>query len=145
VSDEPVVALASDHAALDLRQDVARRLEARGLTALDLGAHRPDSVDYPDYAAAMMDAIESGRATRGVLLCGTGLGMSIAVNRSRAIRGALCHDVSTARMARAHNDANVLVLGARVIGALTAMDVLDAFLDTAFEGGRHRRRVDKMS
>ena len=143
--DGSIVALASDHAALALRATLAQRLTARGLTPLDLGTQAAESVDYPDFAGALADAIESGRAGRGVLLCGTGLGMSMAVNRSRAIRGALCHDVSTARMARAHNDANVLVIGARVIGELTALDMLDAFLDTAFEGGRHQRRIDKMS
>lgn len=145
MTNPSIIALACDHAARDLRDAIARRLGERGLKALDLGTQGTESVDYPDFAAALIAAIETGEAGRGVLLCGTGLGMSMAVNRSRAVRGALCHDVSTARMARAHNDANVLVIGARVTGELTAMDMLDAFLDTAFEGGRHQRRVDKMS
>lgn len=143
--EDMVFALASDHAAVDLRGALKARLEALGRPVLDLGAAPGETVDYPDYAAALAAAIEDGRARRGVLLCGTGVGMAIAVNRWRAVRGALCHDVSTARMARRHNDANVLVMGARVTGALTAVDILDAFVETAFEGGRHQRRVDKLS
>lgn len=140
----PVV-LASDHAALEMRAALKAHLEKRGCDVVDLGPNGTESVDYPDFAGLMAETIEQGRASRGVLLCGTGLGMSIAVNRSRAVRGALCHDVSTARMARMHNDANVLVVGARVTGALTAVDMLDVFLDTDFEGGRHQRRIDKIS
>ncbi|MEM6492122.1 MAG: ribose 5-phosphate isomerase B [Pseudomonadota bacterium] len=145
VNADVVVALACDHAALALRDAMKARLEARGFATLDLGPQSTVSVDYPDYAAALAAAIADGRAERGVLCCGTGLGMSIAVNRNAAVRGALCHDVTTARLARAHNDANVLVLGARVVGEQVAADALDAFLDTAFEGGRHARRVAKMS
>ena len=128
-----------------LRDALKAQIAARGLTPLDLGTQGTDSVDYPDFADAVAQAILDGQAARGLLVCGTGLGMSIAVNRHAAIRGALCHDVTTARMARAHNDANVLVLGARILGGQVAADTLDAFLDTPFEGGRHARRVAKMS
>ena len=111
---------------------------------LDLGTHDGGSVDYPDMAGALAAALGDGRAPRGVLVCGTGIGISIAANRHRHVRAALCHDVTTATLARQHNDANVLVLGARVVGANVAIDSLAAFLDTAFEGGRHQRRVDKL-
>jgi ribose 5-phosphate isomerase B len=102
-------------------------------------------VDYPDYAEKLAAALKAGTALRGVLICGTGIGMSIAINRHRHIRAARCQDVTDARLAREHNDANVLVLGARTIGAETAKDCLRTFLATKFEGGRHQRRVDKMS
>jgi ribose 5-phosphate isomerase B len=120
-------------------------IEARGLAVLDLGAHDGDApVDCPDTAAALAAALAAGRARRRVPVCGTGIGISIAANRHRHVRPALCHDVTTARLARRHNDANVLVLGSRVLGALAALDCLEAFLDTPFEGGRHARRVDKL-
>lgn len=138
------VALAADHAGWELKAALRGVLEARRLEILDLGAHNGDSVDYPDMAAALAAALAEGRATRGVLVCGTGIGISIAANRFSHIRAALCHDVTTTRLARQHNDANVLALGARVVGLHVARDCLEAFLDTAFEGGRHQRRVDKL-
>lgn len=139
------VAVASDHAGLALKSVLAAELRASGHEVLDLGTDGPESVDYPDFGAAMARAIESGLASRGVVVCGTGIGISIAANRFAAVRAALCHDTTTARLARQHNDANVLALGARVIGEETAKDCLQAFLATEFEGGRHARRVDKLT
>lgn len=139
-----VVALASDHAGFQLKQALHRALTERGLEVLDLGAKDETSVDYPDFGHALALALEEGRAGRGVLVCGTGIGISIAANRHPDIRAALCHDRTTARLSREHNDANVLALGARVIGLETALDCLDAFLTTEFAGGRHERRVKKL-
>ena len=136
--------LAADHAGFELKDQLALAARARGLAVIDLGTKTAESVDYPDYADRLAAALENGRAARGVLICGTGIGISIAANRHRHVRAALCHDVTTARLARLHNDANVLVLGARVIGLQTALDCMNAFLDTAFEGGRHSRRVTKL-
>ena len=112
---------------------------------LDLGSNSAESVDYPDFADALTTAIGDGQAARGVLLCGTGIGMSIAANRKPFIRASLCHGVTDARLTRQHNDANVLVVGARTLGIETTKDCLETFLNTEFEGGRHQRRVDKMS
>ena len=139
------VALAADHAGFELKNRLAAAVRERGLEPLDLGCHSTDSVDYPDMAALLAAALADGRATRGVLVCGTGIGISIAANRAPHIRCGLCHDVTTARLTREHNDANVLALGARIVGVGVALDCLDAFLDTAYEGGRHARRVDKLA
>ena len=120
-------------------------LENMGYDVLDLGTNDETSVDYPDQAAALADAIERGDAARGVAICGTGIGMSIALNRHYRTRAALCHDADSARLSREHNDANVLTLGARSTPVETARECLRVFLDTPFEGGRHARRVAKMS
>jgi ribose 5-phosphate isomerase B len=141
---EPI-AIASDHAGFELKESLKAELEARGFAPLDLGTSSKDSVDYPDFADRLAGAIKEGRAKRGVLVCGTGIGIAMAANRHRHLRAAVCHDVSSARLSRLHNDANVLALGARLIGVETAKDCLDAFLTTAYEGGRHDRRVVKMS
>jgi ribose 5-phosphate isomerase B len=138
------IALAADHGGYDLKQALKAVLEQDGLAVLDLGTDGPASVDYPDYAQAMAKALADGVADRGVLICGTGIGISIAANRHAAVRAALAHDVTTARLSRQHNDANVLALGARVIGEEVAKDCLRVFLDTPFEGGRHARRVAKL-
>lgn len=139
-----IIAIASDHAAFDLKAQLKDELAALGYTPLDLGAHSRDSVDYPDMANALAAAIAAGNAGRGVLMCGSGIGVSIAANRHRGIRAALCHDVTTARLCRQHNDANVLVLGGRLIGVDLAKECLKTFLATPFEGGRHERRVAKL-
>lgn len=136
-----VIAIASDHAGLDMKSDLRTLLEEAGHQVLDLGPHSRDSVDYPSYADAMAAALKDGRAERGVLICGTGIGISIAANRHRHVRAALCHDVTTARLCREHNDANVIVLGARTLGAEVARDCVTAFIATPFAGGRHARRV----
>jgi len=142
---EKPIAIAADHAGFALKQTLIEVLAGRGLTVLDLGTDGPASVDYPDFGEALARAIETGRAERGVLVCGTGIGISIAANRNPAVRAALCHDGTSARLARLHNDANVLALGARLIGEEVAKDCLATFLDTEFEGGRHARRVAKLS
>ncbi len=139
------IAIASDHAGVALKATLKSDLEAMGYDVVDLGTDSPDSVDYPDFAEAMTETIESEHAEQGVLICGTGIGMSIAVNRSRAVRAALCHDETAARLAREHNDANIIVLGARTIDNDRARRCLKIFLETPFEGGRHARRVAKLS
>src|SRR5689334_2741951 len=138
------VAIAADHAGFQLKSALLPVLAELGLRVLDLGTDSRESVDYPDFADAVAAALEAGRAARGILICGTGIGISIAANRHRFIRAALCHDGLTARLARQHNDANVLVLGGRIIGFETAKDCLANFLNTPFEGGRHARRVAKL-
>lgn len=140
-----VIAIASDHAGFPLKSDLAAHLREAGHEVLDLGTDGPSSVDYPDFAYEMARAIKDGRATRGVLICGTGLGISIAANRYPWVRAALCHDVTTARLSREHNDANVIALGGRLIGIELARECLDAFLATEFGGDRHARRVAKLT
>ncbi|MGF1627710.1 MAG: ribose 5-phosphate isomerase B [Alphaproteobacteria bacterium] len=139
------ILLASDHAGFHLKRVVVDHLAARRLPVIDLGTHSEESVDYPDFADRMAEAIKAGEGNRGVLICGTGIGIAMAANRHPAVRAAVCHDVSSAQLTRRHNDANVLALGARLIGETVALDCVDAFLGTEFEGGRHGRRVDKMS
>ncbi|WP_020398822.1 ribose 5-phosphate isomerase B [Kordiimonas gwangyangensis] len=138
------IAIASDHAGYDLKESIKEDLRSRGFDVLDLGCDGPDSVDYPDYGKAMGEAIAGGKAKRGVVVCGSGIGISIAANRNPAVRAALVETGLAARLSRQHNDANVLALGARLIGIETAKDCLDNFLNTPFEGGRHQRRVDKL-
>ncbi|MGB1007467.1 MAG: ribose 5-phosphate isomerase B [Thalassobaculaceae bacterium] len=139
------IALASDHAGFALKAEIAAELERLGYAVLDLGTESAQSVDYPDFATALAQAIGRGEVTRGVLICGTGLGISIAANRYAAVRAAPCTNATMARLARRHNDANVLALGQRLIGIEIALECLRVFLDTPFEGGRHQRRVDKLS
>jgi len=139
------IAIASDHAGLEVKEVLKKLLLDAGYDVADLGTDGPESVDYPDYADAMAKALADGRAARGVLICGTGIGISIAANRHRHVRAARCCDATDARLAREHNDANVLVLGSRTSGPETASDCVRTFLETGFEGGRHQRRVDKMS
>jgi ribose 5-phosphate isomerase B len=139
-----VILLACDHAGLDLKRALIARLERSGLPWHDLGVHDQSPVDYPDLAHRLAERISQGGETTGVLVCGTGVGMCMAANRHRGIRAALCHDLFTAEMARRHNDANVLCLGARVLSPETAEQLLDIFLATPFEGGRHERRVAKI-
>jgi ribose 5-phosphate isomerase B len=138
------IAIASDHGGLELKDELKRSLARAGIDLADLGPHTADSVDYPDFAAALCDEVLSGRAECGILVCGTGIGMSIAANRRKGIRAALCTDPYMARMSREHNDANVLCLGGRVVGAGLAHEIAAAFLDGAFAGGRHVRRLDKI-
>lgn len=144
MSEKPI-AIAGDHAGAALKSELIKRLTDEGFRTLDLGADGSESVDYPDYADKLANAIADGQADRGVLVCGTGIGISIAANRHRHIRAALCHSTTDARLCRMHNDANVLALGARTMGTETAFDCLDVFMTTEFEAGRHARRVGKMS
>ncbi len=139
------IAIAADHAGYELKSALKQRLIEQGFDVVDLGTDDTESVDYPDFAGVLADAITAGRSARGVLLCGSGIGMSIAANRFPGVRAALVHDEESARLARRHNDANVLVMGARRIAPGVAEDCLHAFLTTSFEGGRHRRRVGKLA
>jgi ribose 5-phosphate isomerase B len=139
------VAVVSDHAAFEMKALIIEHLRSGGYEILDLGTTSTDSVDYPDYGYRMADAIASGEAGRGIALCGSGIGISISVNRHPACRCALVSDGLSARLAREHNDANVLALGARLIGIETARDCVDQFFATPFAGGRHQRRVDKLT
>ncbi|MEM7445505.1 MAG: ribose 5-phosphate isomerase B [Pseudomonadota bacterium] len=138
------IALASDHAGFEMKAMLKDHLVSLGRDALDLGTDGTASVDYPDFGYAMGEAIDSGLAERGVIICGTGIGISIAANRNRSVRAAKCDCVTAARLARQHNDANVLALGARLIGSEVAKDCLEVFLNTEYLGGRHARRVAKL-
>jgi len=139
-----MIVIASDHAGVQVKAAVVDRLRAAGLAVDDLGPDATDSVDYPDYAHRVAARVADGTAARGILICGTGLGMSMSANRHPGVRAAVCHDAFTAAMARRHNDANVLCLGARVLGPGVIEQVVDVFLATDFEGGRHQRRVAKI-
>ena len=139
------IAVASDHAGFDLKELLKRDLQEGGYTVLDLGTHSTASVDYPDFGQAMAEAISAGKAEKGVLVCGTGIGISIAANRNPNVRAALAHDVTSARLSREHNDANVIAFGQRLIGVEVAREALKVFLKTPFEGGRHVGRVAKLS
>ena len=139
------IAVASDHAGFDLKELLKRDLQQAGHDVLDLGTNSAESVDYPDFGKAMAEAIGSGKVGRGVLVCGTGIGISIAANRHPKVRAALVHDVTSARLSREHNDANVVAFGARLIGVEAAREALKIFLATPFEGGRHAGRVAKLS
>jgi ribose 5-phosphate isomerase B len=139
------IAVASDHAGFDLKEILKRDLQEAGHEVLDLGTNSTDSVDYPDFGRAMGEAIASGKAERGVLVCGSGIGISIAANRNPRVRAVLAHDVTSARLSREHNDANVIAFGQRLIGIEVAREALKVFLDTEWAGGRHAGRVAKLS
>lgn len=141
---DKLIAIASDHAGFQLKSQVAAHLKKLGLEVVDLGPVNEDRVDYPDFGFKLAEAIRDGQAPRGIAVCGSGIGISIALNRYKEVRAALCHDVTSAKLARLHNDANVLALGARLIGAEVALECVDAFLKTEFEGGRHAGRVEKL-
>ncbi|MCK5424237.1 MAG: ribose 5-phosphate isomerase B [Emcibacter sp.] len=140
-----IIALAGDHGGYDLKVVLKSFLLENDYEVLDLGCDGSASVDYPDFAHELAEAIKENKATRGVLVCGSGIGISIAANRHVHIRAALVHDRLTAELSRQHNNANVIVMGGRTIGPDVAKDCLSAFLNTEFEGGRHQRRIDKMS
>ncbi len=141
------LAIAADHGGFELKEYIVNYLRSRGdVEVTDLGTDTDkQSVDYPDYAAKVAEAIQNGRVERGILLCGTGIGISITANKFKGIRAALCHDAYTARMSRAHNDANILAMGGRTTGKETAVDMVRIWLETEFEGGRHSRRVGKIA
>ena len=136
------IAVASDHAALDLKAEIIKYLEENGFEYYDFGTYTKDSCNYPDYAEKVCAAINNGEGDMGILICGTGIGMSMAANKCEGIRAALCSDTFSARFTRLHNNANVLCMGARTIGAGLACDIADVFVKTGFEGGRHQTRVD---
>ncbi len=138
------IAVGSDHAGLALKDLLGQHLAELGHDVSDLGTHDESSVDYPDYGAAVGRAVATGAVELGVCCCGTGIGIAIAANKVRGVRAAVVHDVSSARLAREHNDANVVCFGARLVGPVVATDALDAFLAAAFENGRHTRRIEKI-
>ncbi len=139
------IAVASDHAGFELKQLVADHLRAGGHEVVDLGTNDTTSVDYPDYGVAIGNAVVDGDARFGVAVCGSGIGICIAANKVDGVRAATVHDVTSARLSRLHNDANIICLGERFIGPQVALDAVDAFVVAEFEGGRHARRVDKIA
>ncbi len=138
------ISIGADHAGVELKDHLASLLRQEGHEVLDQGTHGTDSVDYPDFAARVARHVVSGESERGILVCGTGLGVAIAANKVSGARAATCNDLFTAEMCRAHNDANVLTLGARVVGSGVAEEIVRIFVATDFEGGRHARRRDKI-
>ncbi|QWR77582.1 ribose 5-phosphate isomerase B [Candidatus Magnetomonas plexicatena] len=138
------IAIGCDHAGLQLKEAIKIELERLGHEASDVGTNTCDSVDYPDYGQMAAQMVSSGKANRGILICGTGIGMSIVANKYSGIRAALCNDVQTAVLSRQHNDSNILVLGARVTAQELALKMLHVWLDTPYEGGRHQRRLQKI-
>ncbi len=139
------IIIGCDHGGLDLKNEIISHLNKRGIEVTDVGTYTADSCNYPDYARALCTRIQSGEFERGILVCGTGIGMSMAANKHNGIRAACCSDTFSTRMTRMHNDANVLCLGGRVVGAGLAFDMVDLFVDTEFEGGRHTARVQMIS
>ena len=137
-----MLAIACDHGGYELKQEIIRHLEKRKIPFQDYGCDSVKSVDYPIYARKVADAIVKGECERGILICGTGIGISIAANKVKGIRAAVCSEPFTAKMARAHNNCNILAFGARVVGPELAKMIVETWLDTDFEGGRHQRRVD---
>ncbi len=138
------IAIASDHAGRELKEEIVTFLKEKGIDVIDFGVDNPESVDYPDYGIKVARAVSKGDVEKGILSCGTGIGMSIVANKFPNVRAALCHDMFTARMSRMHNDANVLVLGGRTLERDVALLMVEAWLKTGFEGGRHQRRLDKI-
>lgn len=138
------VAIGCDHGGIELKEAVIGTLKGLNLQVEDMGTHDRNSCDYPDFAQQVAEAVVSGECQQGILICGTGIGMSMAANKVPGIRAALCNEVFSAKMARAHNDANILCLGARVVGAGVAQEIVTAYFTGAFEGGRHTRRVEKI-
>ena len=142
--NSPKIAIAADHAGFELKQSLKEWLLGQGYTVQDLGTDSEDAVDYPDFGVKLGKVIQDARADMGVAVCGSGIGISIALNRFSSVRSALCRDADDAKMARRHNNANVLSLGARKTSADEALEILKVFLETEFEGGRHARRVEKL-
>ena len=143
MTDKKIV-IGCDQAAYELKLEVMAHLREKGIEFIDVGTHSTDSVHYPDYAHKVCEKIQSGECDMGILICGTGIGMSMVANKHKGIRAACCSDTFSARLTRLHNDANVLCFGARVIGKGLAFDIVDEFLAAEFEGGRHKTRVDMM-
>ena len=139
------IALGADHAGVALKDNLVQRLAERGISYKDFGTHGSESVDYPDFAAEVAQAVAGGDFDRGLLVCGSGIGMAIAANKVAGIRAAVATEAESARLCRSHNDANVLALGARLTPPDRADEIVSAFLDTPFEGGRHQRRIDKLT
>ncbi len=140
-----IIALGADHAGWELKEELKAWCIRAGHQVLDFGTHSTDPVDYPDYALQVAETVASGKAERGVAVCGTGIGMAMVANKVPGIRAAFCPDLYTARMSREHNDANVLTLGGRLMGGELALEILQMWLKAEFQGGRHRRRLDKVA
>lgn len=140
-----MIGLCSDHAGFEMKEYIKQVLDGKGLSYKDFGTHSAESCDYPDFAHPMAVAVEAGEVYPGIAVCGTGNGIAITLNKHQGIRAALCWEADIAQLARAHNDSNVLVLPGRFISKEEAVKVTDTFLDTPFEGGRHQRRIDKIS
>lgn len=141
-SSAPII-IGCDHAAYDLKENIKSFIQQKGIAVYDVGTHSAKSVDYPDFGSRVAGAVSTGEYSRGILLCGTGQGMSMVANKFQHVRAALCNDLFSAIMCRRHNDANILVLGGRVIGDVLAREIVTAWLETPFEGGRHQRRLDQ--
>ncbi len=139
------IGIGSDHGGFELKEHIKEYLKEKGIEYVDYGTNSLESVDYPDYGKKVAEAVVGKEVDRGIVICGTGIGISIAANKVRGIRCALCGDTFSARMSRLHNDANVLALGGRVLGVGLALDIVDVFLDGEFEGGRHTNRINKIS
>lgn len=139
-----MIAIGSDHGGYELKNHILKYLEEKGIEFKDYGCYSEESIDYPDIVKVVCEGIKKGEAEKGILICGTGIGVSMAANKIHGIRAALCGDVYSAKMTRLHNDANVLCMGGRVIGRELAMMIVDTFLTEGFEGGRHQNRVDKI-
>ena len=139
------IAIGADHGGFNLKRDIVALLEELGHEYKDFGTHSADSIDYPDVAIPVAEAVAAGEFDRGILICGTGIGIGIAANKVKGIRAALVHDSFSAKATRQHNDSNIMTMGERVIGPGLALDLVTTWLDTDFEGGRHSNRVDKMS
>ncbi|BAI79978.1 ribose 5-phosphate isomerase B [Deferribacter desulfuricans SSM1] len=138
------IALGSDHGGFRLKEEIKNYLESKGFEAIDFGTESESSVDYPDFAFKVVKAIINGDVEKGIIMCGTGIGISITANRFPGIRAALCWDSFTAKMSRLHNNSNLLAMGGRIIGVELAKDIVDTWLSTEFEGGRHERRINKI-
>ena len=138
------IAIGCDHGALDLKNKVIAHLTAKGYEVVNFGTDTPDSCDYPDFAAPAAKAVASGECEKGIVLCTTGIGVSITANKVKGIRCALLSDVMSARLTREHNDTNMMAIGAGVVGQMLALEIIDTWLGTEFTGGRHQRRIDKM-
>ena len=138
------IGIASDHGGFELKESIISHLLKNNWDVDDLGPHNKDSVDYPDYGIKLAEAVSLKKVGRGIVICGTGIGMSIVVNRYPGIRGALCTDLFTAKLCREHNDANILIMGGRVLGKGLAAEIVNIWLNTPFSGGRHQKRLDKI-
>lgn len=140
-----MIGIGSDHGGFELKEKIVKHLKEKGIEVADYGTYSAESVDYPDIAEKVCRHILDGSCESGILICGTGIGISIAANKIKGIRAALCSDVYSAKMTKRHNNANVITLGGRVIGEELAYEIIDAWMDASFEGGRHQARVDKIS
>ncbi|MBW1694145.1 MAG: ribose 5-phosphate isomerase B [Deltaproteobacteria bacterium] len=144
IENKSPIVIGADHAAYDLKETVKAFLVEMGIDVHDVGTHGKDSVDYPDVGIMAASMVSKGKLKRGILLCGTGIGMSMVANKFPYVRAALCNDIFSAVMSRRHNDANILVLGGRIIGDILALEIVRTWIETPFEGGRHQTRIDKI-